>query len=143
MPEARGVPLRTLLNHSSGLFNYTEDPHLFEHGMLTQWRPEQLVALSLAHPRYAAPGVTVHYSNTNYLVLGMVIERVTGHPLAQELERRIFRPLKLRDTAYVVGPDVPNLAPGPRMNMSWAGGAGSTCPPPVSSSASSVRSRRS
>ncbi len=124
IPEAEGIPLRNLLNHTSGIFNYTEDPRIAGDDLLTLWRPEQLRAIALSHPRYFSPGQGQHYSNSNYLLLGMAIERVTGHPMAAELERRIIRPLHLRDTAYELSPDVRRLTPGPRMNLTWALGAG-------------------
>ena len=124
VPEARGVPLRTLLNHTSGLFNHSDDPRVFEHGLLTQWDPRELLKISLEHDPYFPPGTGFHYANTNYVVLGLVVERVTGRPLADELRRRVLRPLRLRDTSYDASPDVPRLAPGPRQNTSWAGAAG-------------------
>jgi len=46
VPEAGGAPLRTLLNHTSGIYNHSDDPRVFEHGLLTRWKPEQLIAIS-------------------------------------------------------------------------------------------------
>ncbi len=94
VPEAGGAPLRTLLNHTSGVFNHSEDPRVFEHGLLQRWRPQELVAISREHDPYFAPGAGFHYSNTNYVILGLVIERVTGNRLERELKRRIIRPLR-------------------------------------------------
>ena len=70
VPEAGGIPLRRLLNHTSGIYNHSDDPRVFEHGLLTQWQPEELVAISREHPPYFAPGAGFHYSNTNYVILG-------------------------------------------------------------------------
>ncbi len=119
IPEAGGVPLRMLLNHTSGIYNHSDDPRVFEHGLLKQWQPRELVAISREHPPYFAPGTGFHYSNTNYVILGLVVERVTGRPLEAALERRW-----LPDTAYEEGPRVRGLAPGPRQNTSWAGASG-------------------
>jgi CubicO group peptidase (beta-lactamase class C family) len=119
VPEAGGIPLRMLLNHTSGIYNHSDDPRVFEHGLLKQWQPRELVAISRDQPPYFAPGKGFHYSNTNYVILGLVIERVTGRPLEAALERRW-----LPDTAYEESPDVRRLAPGPRQNTSWAGAAG-------------------
>ena len=124
VPEAGGAPLRTLLNHTSGIYNHSDDPRVFEHGLLTRWKPEQLIAISREHPPYFPPGAGFHYSNTNYMIVGQVIQRVTGRPLPDEIERRILRPLKLRDTAYEEGPRVRGLAPSPKQNTSWAGASG-------------------
>ena len=122
VPEAGGIPLRRLLNHTSGIYNHSEDPRTFEDGLLKRWKPQELVAISREHPPYFAPGAGYHYSNTNYVILGLVVERVTGHSLERELERRVLR--GLRDTAYEEGPRVRRLAPGPRQNTSWAGASG-------------------
>ena len=122
VPEAGGVPLRMLLNHTSGIYNHSDDPRVFEHGLLKRWQPQELVAISREHPPYFAPGAGFHYSNTNYVILGLVIERVTGQPLERELERRVLRGLP--DTAYEESPRVRRLAPGPRQNTSWAGASG-------------------
>ena len=81
VPEAGGAPLRMLLNHTSGIYNHSDDPRVFEHGLLTQWQPSELVAISREHPPYFAPGTGFHYSNTNYVILGLVVERVTGNSL--------------------------------------------------------------
>jgi len=56
VPEAGGAPLRTLLNHTSGIYNHSDDPRVFEHGLLTRWKPEQLIAISREHPPYFPPG---------------------------------------------------------------------------------------
>jgi D-alanyl-D-alanine carboxypeptidase len=131
VPEARGMPLRMLLNHTSGIYNHSEHPGFFDGWPLKHWGPHELVAISFQHPPYFSPGADFHYSNTNYVLLGLVVERVTGRPLERELERRIIRPLGLRDTRYDEGPRVRGVAPGfvERENVtvqdtSWAGAAG-------------------
>ena len=131
VPEAGGAPLRTLLNHTSGVFNHSEDPRVFEHGLLQRWRPQELVAISRAHPPYFVPGDGFRYSNTNYVILGLLIERVTGNRLERELKRRIIRPLDLHDTTYDEGPRVRGVVPGVAegqdvtlQDTSWAGASG-------------------
>jgi D-alanyl-D-alanine carboxypeptidase len=132
VPEAGGMPLRTLLNHTSGVFNHAEDPRVFEGWPHKHWEPRELVAISREHPPYFPPGKGFHYSNTNYVVLGLVIERVTGRSLERELKRRLLRPLGLRDTSYDEGPRVRGVAPGYAegtdvtvQDTSWAGASGS------------------
>ena len=112
VPEAGGAPLRTLLNHTSGVFNHSEDPKVFEQGFLKQWQPRELIAISRSHPPYFPAGTGFHYSNTNYVILGELIERTTGRPLERELQRRIIGPLGLRDTSYDEGPRVRGVGPG-------------------------------
>ncbi|MFI8851998.1 serine hydrolase domain-containing protein [Streptomyces sp. NPDC053499] len=105
--RAHGVTLRQLLGHTSGIPDYTTDPALradyFSPRFLThRWTthtPERLAARSLSRPPLFPPGTDWSYSNTNYLLVGMVIESVTGHSYATEVENRVLRPLRLRDTS--------------------------------------------
>ncbi len=57
--------------------------------------------LSLKEPRTTEPGVSYQYSNTNFVVVGMLIEKLTGKPVAKEYQSRIIGPLGLRNTSYV------------------------------------------
>ncbi|MFE7125849.1 serine hydrolase domain-containing protein [Streptomyces sp. NPDC057617] len=104
--DGRRITLRQLLNHTSGVFNYTEDEGLqekifgdgfFEHRYDT-WKPRELVDIALAHQPNFAPGTSWSYSNTNFILAGMAVEKLTGRPYATEIERRILRPLGLRST---------------------------------------------
>jgi CubicO group peptidase (beta-lactamase class C family) len=94
---------------SSGLFNYTEDERVLE-GMLRYrlraWSPRELVAIATAHPPTFAPGTQWAYSNTGYIVLGLIAEAADGRPLATQLETRIFAPLKLRHTSFDSEPQI-------------------------------------
>jgi D-alanyl-D-alanine carboxypeptidase len=111
VPNGAAITLRMMLSHHSGLFDYFNDertlaPYLagdFAH----VWTPEQLVAIGLAHPPLFAPGASAAYSNTDYVLLGLVIQAVTGRSLETELAERIFRPLKLRDTFAATGQRIP------------------------------------
>ncbi|GAA5068202.1 D-alanyl-D-alanine carboxypeptidase [Thermocatellispora tengchongensis] len=90
------VTIRRLLDHTSGIFSHTGDPeavNVHEHPT-----PEQLVRVAMAHPPAFAPGAGWAYSNTNYVLAGMIVERVTGHDLAEEIARRITGPLGLSGT---------------------------------------------
>ncbi|WP_258052658.1 serine hydrolase, partial [Streptomyces sp. Ru73] len=106
--DPRAVTVRELLDHTSGLYNYTADPELSRelHGAgFTAHRydthtPDELLRTALSHPPEAAPGARYAYSNTNYLVLGQIIEAVTGNGYAAEAERRIIRPLGLTGTSF-------------------------------------------
>ncbi|WP_411114998.1 serine hydrolase domain-containing protein [Streptomyces sp. 029-5] len=144
------ITLRQLLNHTSGLFNHTDDPEFaanssgadfFDH-RYDNHRPEDLVSLAMTYPPKYEPGEEPWYSNTNYVLAGMVIEKATGRSYAQETTRRIIEPLKLRETSFPgATPHMP--APHPvgysrlhdkspdaeihdatEQNMSWLGASG-------------------
>jgi D-alanyl-D-alanine carboxypeptidase len=102
LPDGERITLRDLLSHRSGLADVADDPTVLA-GARSTWSPRRLIELAAHEPRTAAPGTAFHYSSTNYLVLGLVIERVTHDTLASQLEQRIIEPLRLHDTAYVPG----------------------------------------
>jgi len=99
------------------------------------WQPQELVAAAVGQPPYFAPGARGrwHYSNTNYVMLGLVIEQVTHHPLAIEIHQRIIDPLALRHTFFEPA-DTPdgalmqgyegrrNLSAGLNMSFAWSVG---------------------
>jgi D-alanyl-D-alanine carboxypeptidase len=95
-----------VLSHSSGLYDYSHDMFArtvpgFEAVRTKVFTYRQLLDLSLRHPRTQAPGAGYAYSNTNYVVAGLLIEKLTGHPVRTAYENRITKPLKLTDTLYV------------------------------------------
>ncbi|MBA2948187.1 serine hydrolase domain-containing protein [Streptomyces himalayensis] len=91
--DGRKLTLRTLLTHTSGLYDFTTDTQ-----GTVPLSPLQAVRTSLAHPPSERGGFA--YSNTNYVLLGMVIEQVTGRSYAAEAERRIITPLHLTGTSF-------------------------------------------
>ncbi|MFD5084721.1 serine hydrolase domain-containing protein [Kitasatospora sp. NPDC058406] len=106
VPGGGSVTVRQLLNHTSGLFDYTADPAVdvdnatwLREGRWRSWTPQQLLAVANSHPPYFAPGTGWHYANTNYLLAGMIVERVTGHDWRREVERRIIDRLGLSGTS--------------------------------------------
>lgn len=102
LPGGRTITVRQLLQHTSGLYDYTEDVdwnRFYQTEPLRRWTPEQLIHdFSLNHPQVFAPGAGWGYSNTGYLVLGLLVEKVTGQPLERLLAERLLRPLGLHDT---------------------------------------------
>ncbi|MFI6311488.1 serine hydrolase domain-containing protein [Nocardia fusca] len=112
IPGGERITVRQVLNHTSGLYDYMK-----EEGMSTnRWRgdarfasysPRQLLATALRHDPYFAPGTRFRYSNTNYIVAGLLIEHVTGRPYGVEIADRILTPLGL--TATTVPGDEPGL----------------------------------
>ncbi len=100
LPDGGRITIRDLLDHRSGLADVADDPDVLA-GAKSAWPARRLVALAARRPRTSPPGTAFHYSSTNYLALGLVVERITHRALAAELERRIIEPLGLTDTAFV------------------------------------------
>ncbi|MER7695593.1 MULTISPECIES: serine hydrolase domain-containing protein [unclassified Streptomyces] len=127
IPAAYGeVTVRQLLDHTSGI----PAPELPGEN-LEEWyahrfdvhTPRSMVASATAKDREFAPGVSQHYLNINYTVLGLLIERVTGHAYTQEVAARILRPLGLRST-YFPGTDPRIRGPHNRGYQVFAGAGG-------------------
>ncbi|MCA2212577.1 serine hydrolase domain-containing protein [Jidongwangia harbinensis] len=103
--DGRKITVRQLLQHTSGLPEYfmgVTDSDTAEGFLNTRFRTYtdvDLVNLSMKFPSGFAPGSKWDYSNTNYVVAGMVIEKVTGRSWQQEVRRRIVKPLHLHDTS--------------------------------------------
>jgi D-alanyl-D-alanine carboxypeptidase len=115
LPNARDITVRMLMNHTSGLVRY-EFKEQFTRDLTAKpykvWKPEELIAYILDTPAPFAAGQGWDYSDTNYIVLGMIIERLTGHTYYRELARRILTPLGLRETVPSDRRKIPNLAQG-------------------------------
>ncbi|MBA8948814.1 serine hydrolase domain-containing protein [Actinomadura namibiensis] len=111
VPGGAHVTVRQILDHTSGLRDYMSEP-----GYSTnRWRgeerfrsysPEQLLKVAFAKPPHFEPGTSWRYSNTNYVVAGLLVEKLTGRPYGREIERRILRPLRMTQTV------VPGNRPG-------------------------------
>lgn len=101
MPNAKDITVRQLMNHSSGLVRY-EFKDQFTKDLTANptktWKPEELLAYLLDEKAPFEAGKGWDYSDTNYIVLGMIIEKVTGKKFYDEAKRRFVKPLKLEDT---------------------------------------------
>ncbi|WP_367043899.1 serine hydrolase domain-containing protein [Streptomyces sp. Je 1-332] len=141
VPNGRHITLRHLAEMRSGLFPYTEDAGFIRDVLSDAQRtftPRQSLAYGFKHRNTSAPGKKFQYSNTNLVLLGLVIEKVTGRPLADVIHHRVLRPANLRHTLFPRGNEFP--APHPRgytnqtlsgevadatnWNPSWAWAAG-------------------
>lgn len=115
LPNGREITVRMLMNHTSGLVRY-EFKEQFTKDLTANpdkvWKPEELVSYILDTKAPFAAGQGWDYSDTNYIVLGMIIERITGRPYYQELERRILKPFKLRETVPSNSRVIPKLVQG-------------------------------
>jgi D-alanyl-D-alanine carboxypeptidase len=100
-PLARRITVRMLLAHTSGIFNYFAHPsyarRVFDHP-LHEWTPQEI--LSLTGKRTNPPGKAFSYSNTNYILLGLILERLTGQPLADQIHDELLAPLGLDETVF-------------------------------------------
>jgi D-alanyl-D-alanine carboxypeptidase len=109
VPNGGSITLRQLLNHTSGLFSFNEDED-YTKALIADpgrsWSPREVLSVAFSHPPLFAPGTGWSYSNTNYVVLGLVIEAVTGSTLELQLEQRILTPLKLQATSFPAGPEI-------------------------------------
>ena len=109
VPDGARITVRELLNHTSGLFDFAADPDFVTQAVsdpLRVWTPREIVAIAAAHAPVFPAGAGWSYSDTNYFVLGLVVEAATGRTLAAELHDRIFAPLRLRTTSFPTGPDI-------------------------------------
>lgn len=100
-PRADRITVRQLLNQTSGAADYTQNPDFLaevETKPGKAWTTEELVAYGAAGPPSFEPGAKWEYSNTNYILVGHIIEQVTGASIAQQLRARILEPLALAST---------------------------------------------
>jgi D-alanyl-D-alanine carboxypeptidase len=112
VPNGGKITIRQLLNHTSGLADFERNPRYLKPYLAGNfghyWSPLQLVRMGVSQKPVLAPGTGWSYSNTDYVVAQLIVERVTGKTLGAELKRRIFQPLGLRDTMYPVKPGLPS-----------------------------------
>jgi D-alanyl-D-alanine carboxypeptidase len=148
IPNVDTATVRQLLNHTSGIYDYLDqaDTPFYDDAFFAPdadwsrvWTLPELLAYADAanHDPYFAPGESGHYSNTGYLLLGMIVEQATGNTFADELGARILTPLSLKDTSFEMGKTLPDdvvdgyqLIDGELVNVtavnltwSWSGGA--------------------
>ncbi|MEV5380043.1 serine hydrolase domain-containing protein [Streptomyces nondiastaticus] len=105
--DGRRITLRQLLNHTSGLYDYTGDPGIVRNLTTTaflehrydSWTPEQIVRTATAHAPDFPPGTRYSYSPTGYVIAALVMEKATGRSYEEEAERRIIVPLGLHSTS--------------------------------------------
>lgn len=94
----RPVKIRQLLNHTSGIPSYTDVGERWRKRWGEEMTPDSLLAFTTADTMWFAPGAQWRYDNTGYILLGMLIEKVTGRKWGTELTERFTRPLGLSDT---------------------------------------------
>ncbi|MFW2336145.1 MAG: serine hydrolase domain-containing protein, partial [Ilumatobacter sp.] len=105
VPVDADITVRDLLGHRSGIDNYTDVAGFFETVIAEServWEPEEQVELVVDRPALFEPGEQFSYSNTNYIILGILIEEVTGQPYHDVVRERILDPLEMSST-YLAG----------------------------------------
>jgi len=106
IPNVNSITILHLLSHSSGIYSFTENNRFWKEcylngGMSRIWRPNEILRyIENKKPvsKPLEPFSKKLYSNTNYILLGMIIEKITGNKLNMEYQNRIFKPLKMNDT---------------------------------------------
>ncbi|WP_405186394.1 beta-lactamase family protein [Streptomyces anulatus] len=107
------ITVRQLLQHTSGLPDY--GVHLDDDEIRNRYfEPRELLDLALDHPADAEPGETWGYSNTNYVLAGLIVQKVTGRPLAEEMDRRVIQRIGLRHTYFPAPGEMTVREPHPR-----------------------------
>lgn len=99
--DGEGITIRQLINHTSGIFNSAYSHEYGRHlgSDLTRWNdPKVELEIVADQYRYHEPGSKHRYSNTNYTLLGVIIEEVSGNELGEELATRVLEPAGLKDT---------------------------------------------
>jgi len=96
--DGRHITVRQLLQHTSGVPEYfTVDYKDIQHRYV---EPRELLDRALAEPAVFAPGTSWRYSNTNYILAGLIAQRVTGRPIGEEITNRIIKPAGLKHTYW-------------------------------------------
>jgi D-alanyl-D-alanine carboxypeptidase len=109
--NADQATIRQLLNHSSGIYNYIQNLTFQTaslNDLIREWQPEDLLQYAYGQSAYFAPGEDVRYSNTGYIMLGMLIEAIEGKPFGDVFEEKIFAPLGMHQTRFAAKDPVPD-----------------------------------
>ncbi len=105
------VTVRQLLNHTSGIYEFNEDPRVlapyFAGDLGHVWKPRQLVRIALSNEPVSKPGGAYSYSNTNYVLLGLMIQQVTHRPLGDVLRGGVFAQAALDSTTFTTSRTLP------------------------------------
>ncbi|MFI8498988.1 serine hydrolase domain-containing protein [Streptomyces sp. NPDC085524] len=111
VPNGDRITLRQLAEMRSGLFNYSEDPG-FDKAFFADpdrpFTPQELLAYSFKHPVMFEPGAKFYYSNTNLILLGLVVEKETGQQLDDYINNRVVAPAGLKHTLFPKGAEFPS-----------------------------------
>jgi D-alanyl-D-alanine carboxypeptidase len=111
LENADRATIRQLLQHSSGIYNYIQSLKFQTasiNDLIKEWKPEELLSCARGRKAYFEPGTDVLYSNTNYILLGMIITAIEGKPFFEVFREKIFTPLNLGSTRFAASDPVPD-----------------------------------
>ena len=102
VPNAEHITVRQMMQMRSGLFEAFDSPEFDRLDVKPdmQFDARTVIGWAVKQPPYFAPGAGYRYSNTNYLLLGLIIEKVTGNSVASEIQNRLIKPFALNNTSY-------------------------------------------
>lgn len=110
LPSSGDITLRNLVSMTSGYADYVYEPAVLNGTALypfKQWAPEELIHIGVSKPMFFKPGTNWGYSHTNFVILGGVLEKITGMPLNAAMHKYIFDPLGLNQTNAYSSPYIP------------------------------------
>jgi CubicO group peptidase (beta-lactamase class C family) len=113
LPNADRVTLKDLAQMTSGYADYVYQPETMPgvyRNPFRQWTPEELIHIGVSKREQFAPGTNWGYSHTNYVILGRVLERIAGMPLADALRQYVLEPMGLKQTGALTTPEIPEPA---------------------------------
>lgn len=102
-PRWKNITIKQLLNMTSGISNFTENPDWtknLKHGFKNTWSNDQIINSAYQQHDYFKPGKGWHYSNTDYVLLGKIIEKITDKKLSHNFELQFLKPLKLKNSYF-------------------------------------------
>ena len=102
VPNGDKITIANLSEMRSGLYSYTADAafnRTLDEQPKKAWKPEELLRVAFSHPVNASPNTEFDYSNTNIVLLGLIIEKLTGMSASEAFRKRIFEPLNLKQTS--------------------------------------------
>jgi CubicO group peptidase (beta-lactamase class C family) len=109
LPHAQSITLRMLAESRSGYADYVQSPAFLkalQADPFREWSQQELVQLGVSQPLLYPPGTRFSYAHTNFVILGMVLQRVTGKPVARLMHEHFLAPLGLHDTESPSTPDI-------------------------------------
>jgi D-alanyl-D-alanine carboxypeptidase len=141
LPNAAKITIGNMLDHRSGLHNFTNDPTYGQYMKLSRTEEQMVAVFAKMKPDFE-PDAKAQYSNTNFVLLGYIIEKITKKPYPEELKKRITSKLGLKDTYYGSKTNIKNneaysysfgdsWSQLPETDMSIPGGAGAILSTPT------------
>jgi D-alanyl-D-alanine carboxypeptidase len=103
IPNGRRITVRQLLAMRSGIYDFTSDPEFsrdFDANPLMRFEPRDVLRIIRRHKPLFAPGARTQYADSNYVLLGIILEKVTGRPVERLIQRDVVGPAKLRETSF-------------------------------------------